>query len=796
MLQEDQVFDESWLAQRRIEGDVMRPTESDLVFKDERYDEAFTERLREPFALVDSVLKDIQTREEDGQPLDVHGRVDAELAVSIKRVIYHIFRTNCELKGKDYTISQLRILIWEMWYVDHLHGVTDYGQKLRNDGSSYSRSHLFGALLNAVTLTGITDLAFLLAILHHDDFEDLKKVHPPRKPQKDKLMISEQYKEDLLDRKKMLKPMHDRLFNLVEGVTNIKGKDVSKRDQEVLNTVDLIRKMLDYEPLVMVVRLCDRLHNLQTLKGMREVGKNESADLKVVESLARLAPTALILGMRELYKGMVEACFLDSNESAIRDFNIHRNAKIVERLFKRINPDDPEKDVGQDLMERLQVLVDDPHVLYLAYKPKSFFEPEYGDPSRIYDNTYSPSKGLDALDPLFRIEVLVDAEENLDAVRTKLLAALTPGSQTGALERRGVHHIHNPRLGRRIEARVRTVREARLAQRGIFLMNSPTGTPKDPQYSLEVKKTMPEDLHARIDRFLSMVKEDTPVSGVQELIREILLQPTQVALTPGEESVELPGGATVVDFALKVHREMLGRCLGAHKLLTPSSGSAISLEPFDMVFKPGEMDPMLEIIKGPEGVNQVKPGWKTYSSLPSTQKSINHRLEQLPRLEQMQLGQEHLLEVSRLLDLPLQVVIELLWPKGGAHPSFSLQELVGSGSLNPLEELSKKVDAKDGINFEVDLPNASGDLLLFLARFGRPFINLLFLEGQKDYVLDGRPRTKLYLCFERAVGDKVPLYDFLSLAYQIRQVYPIKVSSTRFKRLAEKSPVQLDLAFA
>ena len=99
---------------------------------------------------VDEVFETIESRQEGGY------FVDWELKSYVKQVLLLIQRRHFACGLRPYTDSEITILAWECWYTDEL-----WEGRFRHGGEPYSRSHLFGALMNAVRVLGITDLPFL-----------------------------------------------------------------------------------------------------------------------------------------------------------------------------------------------------------------------------------------------------------------------------------------------------------------------------------------------------------------------------------------------------------------------------------------------------------------------------------------------------------------------------------------------------------------------------------------------------------------------------------------------------------
>lgn len=777
---------QNWEEDLYLEGDPFHvsTTVLDVRIKDTRRDPisletaASLELVQQKTQFVDKVFEEIA-------PSDVNQRIDQELISWVKRIVFYVTTINNESGFRPISNSELRILVWEMWYVDNLHGLSVHGQKERHDGTSYPRTHLFESLLNGLKFTGITDLAFLLALLHHDDLEDLS-FHKPD-PSRDLLTDSERYRSTILQEGDMTSntfgQLNARLFDLVAGVTNLKksGEKKPTEIKELETTKDLIGKMLQYEPLVIVIRACERLHNLETLEGMRKAGKMISANGKIAESLAHLAPIVLSMGFRDLYKRMVTVCFGDVNRGAIQDFESLQQ----ERLNARIGDTSVYRERLDGCLEDLKA---DPKVLFLAYRPKPFAEPDYADRKEIFNPDYKPSEKVDALDPLFRVEILVSDDSDIDRVKAMAVARLSGGVNTMIQERRGIVYIYNIHLGGRIEFRVRGLQGLRRDQSGVLKpksANYPRGSDEP-----KVEGRLPRHLSARFQRLQEQLTGDTTPEQVRMLIREELLQPVKVALTPGSErdgvpqEIELPADAVVLDFALHIHKQILEVCQGALCYDSPASGKARVLAPFDRVFSSGAdaVDPMISVTKGKEP--QVSPSWVTYTRNPYTITAITELLRRKTPEEKQLLGKDYCEEIRKLLGLSPGVLEHFLLddseknldPSAEPHRIKNFHQKVGCLAEDPLKMLADKLKV-DQLDVGIDFSDEPEVLKCFLTRFGRSFINLSFPEGQIDYLQGPNvaKRTKLKVRLNAVPGVNVSTYDLLSLIYQISRVHPLRI---------------------
>ncbi len=760
------------------EVDPFKDLAPGYVLKDERYDRKhLEEQAAGLFPFIDEVCGSIESEE---------GSIDQDLRNWMRRFVLHVTQVNEESGNRPYSRAELRVLIVELWHVDHLHGTGEFGQTPRNDGTSYPRSHLFGSVLNAISLTGITDISLILALLHHDDYEDLSELHGPKtapKPDRSKLLALHLYGAQILPSdlppdftgtpEEFLNNLQERVHGLVESVTNMKRMDMGKSDQDILNIRALYGKVKDLGPFVLLIRACERLHNLGTLEGMRKARKAKNAALKVKETNEILAPLVEILGFSHLYRELMQACFVDvdQNPRVLERFQTFRDQHIERRC----------EESGAVFRARVQSTVDDPRVSFVAFAPWNPFESEYLRPEHLTEPDFDPSAQIDPWDPLFTLEVLTREPQAVTSVRDGLLASLTQGHLLSVHPyKQDTLLLYNPELGGRVAIRVQSQRQLRLAQRGCLspsVRNFKPLVAAPSAYTPLVEDKLPPEVEDRLERFIDLTR-DSPPEVVREVMKRVLLHRRMTVLTPRGDAVDLPRGATALDLAGTLHPRIL-QGFQAVRMREGYHGSPTVLGPGD-VLREGSV---CEVIFD-DGQLNVETGWMHCTAEPSTRHFIEHALKRYPVAVRKEKAGRHLDELATLLAYDSEEIRRLL--KSLFPEVIDVDNLIARGAINPLEMLAEQVERKDGINFEIDLPNQGGVMEALLRRYGRPFLNLSFLDAQKDFERDGQARTKLPLRFGFENGVNLPLYELLALAYQISKTHPIKMSSTRFSRFSEE----------
>ena len=178
----------------------------------------------------------------------------------------------------------------------------------------------------------------------------------------------------------------DEVALLVEGVTKLaKIPYTSKEEQQIEN----LRKMflaMAKDIRVIIIKLADRLHNMRTLKSMREDKQREKAK----ETLDVYAPLAHRLGISKI-KWELE-------DLALRYLDSIAYYEIVESINqKRTERDGYINDVMNNLKSKIADLIDDFHI---EGRAKHFYS--------IFRKMYAQNKSIDEIYDLFAVRVIVN----------------------------------------------------------------------------------------------------------------------------------------------------------------------------------------------------------------------------------------------------------------------------------------------------------------------------------------------------------------------------------------------------
>jgi guanosine-3',5'-bis(diphosphate) 3'-pyrophosphohydrolase len=340
----------------------------------------------------------------------------------------------------------------------------------------------------------------------------------------------------------------EKIAKIVDGLTKI---------QEVFDHTDSMqaenfRKMLltlSDDVRVILVKLCDRLHNMRTLESMSR--KNQ---LKISsETLFLYAPLAHRLGLYNVKSELEDLAIKYTQRDAYKEISQKLNAKKAARdryIKKFIEP----------LKERL----DEAGLVYeIKGRPKSIYS--------ILKKMNHQGIPFEQVYDLFAIRIIIDSKpEKEKADCWTAYSVVTDKYKPNPLRTRdwittpksnGYESLHSTVMandGKWVEVQIRTKRMDEIAEKGYAAhwkyKNSMEG----------ISQSKSEG----VDGWLARIKEvlENPSSNALEFIDDFKLQLIHdeiFVFTPGGDLKKLPVGATALDFAFEIHTEVGNKCIGA-----------------------------------------------------------------------------------------------------------------------------------------------------------------------------------------------------------------------------------------
>ncbi|MGK6353657.1 RelA/SpoT family protein [Sphingomonas sp. DT-207] len=331
----------------------------------------------------------------------------------------------------------------------------------------------------------------------------------------------------------------DNVARMVDGVTKLSKIEAQTESERAAENLRKFLLAMSDDIRVLLVKLADRLHNMRTLHHI----KNEEKRRRIArETMDIYAPLAERIGMYEFMKEMQTLAFRELEPEA------------YESITKRL---DALKIEGED---RIAKIASGLKLLLGRNGIEAEVTGREKHPYSIWKKMSERHVSLEQLSDLMAFRAIVDTEE-------ECYRAL------------GVIHRRWPMVPGRFKDYISTPK-----RNGYRSLHTSVIHAENMRIEVQIRT---RDMHAQAEFGLAAhwaykqdaVRPDTQVSWIRDLIEilehaespEELLEHTRMAMyqdrifafTPKGELIQLPKGATPVDFAYAVHTDLGDQAVGA-----------------------------------------------------------------------------------------------------------------------------------------------------------------------------------------------------------------------------------------
>ncbi len=400
----------------------------------------------------------------------------------------------------------------------------------------------------------------------------------------------------------------ERLFGsnvlrLVDGVTKLSRIEAQTETERAAENLRKFLIAMSGDIRVLLVKLADRLHNMRTLHFIKSADKRQRI---ARETMDIYAPLAGRIGMYEFMEEMQELAF--------RELQPEAHATIVERLA----------DLRADGEDMVSTVTADIRATLAARGIKAEVAGREKRPYSIWRKLQRPHTAFEKLADVIAFRVIVDEDDAcyraLGAIHARWKAV--PGRFKDFIStprRNGYRSLHTTVVQRdplRAEIQIRTQAMHREAELGLAAHWA---------YKQGVRPSEPAQHYPWVRDLLEIMENASTPEELLEHTRLAMYQDQAFCFTPKGELIQLPAGATPVDFAYAVHTSLGDTCVGAKV-----NGQIVPLR-----FKLANGD-QVEILRS--ATQQPDPLWEGFVVTGKARAAIRRYVRAKEREEQIALG--------------------------------------------------------------------------------------------------------------------------------------------------------------
>ncbi len=525
---------------------------------------------------------------------------------------------------------------------------------------------------------------------------------------------------------------------LVDGVTKLDRLHFSSKEAQQAATVRKMLVSMAKDWRVLVIKLCDRMHNMRTISAMPEWKQQRTAR----QTMDIYAPLAHRLGMEEIKSELEDLSF--------KTLHPKRYLEIEQMVSMRT----PRR--AAELEHVLAIVKGRLAALNIAGvvsgRPKHLWS--------IYEKMVVRGKEFNEIYDLIGIRIIVESEKDCWAALGSVHSLWTP------VPGRFKDYINQPKFnlyqslhttvvgpgGKPVEIQIRTEEMHRRAEYGIAAHWEYKETPAA-KNSQETQKEMAWlNRIADLDRYIS-----DPIEFLESL--KLDLQQDEVfVFTPKGAIVTLPANTTPVDFAYAIHTEIGHRCVGARV-----DGRLVSL---DTKLKSGQT---VEIFTSKLENAGPSRDWLSIVVSPRARNKIRQWFSKERREDAIEAGREELTKALRREGLPVQ---KFLTPTGlasiisamGYDNLESLLAAIGEGhhsGLGIVQRIEREMSpdpAENTSTLAVKSPHMTGGRVTAKDSLTKQHRSV-YVEGLDDIVV------RLSKCCSPVPGD--PIIGFVTRGHGV-----------------------------
>lgn len=328
---------------------------------------------------------------------------------------------------------------------------------------------------------------------------------------------------------------------LVDGVTKLGQIPLSTREEVQAENIRKMFIAMNEDIRVIIIKLCDRLHNMRTAKFWPEYKQRE----KSLETLEIYAPIAHRLGIRPIKEELEDLAIFYLDPIAYKE--IEKNLSMKKELGEKFL-----SEIEQQISDKITPVMD--HVQIYS-RVKSV----HG----IFRKVYIKGKNFEQIFDIYAVRIIVDSMidcYNALGIVHDMFKPI-PGrfkdyiSMPKPNNYQSLHTTVLSPSGIPFEIQIRTWEMHRIAEFGIAA-----------HWKYKLGKSGKDSMDNRLEWIHRILEVGNETEMPEELVANIkgdLSIDEIYVFTPRGDVKPLPKGATVIDFAYAIHSEVGNKMVGA-----------------------------------------------------------------------------------------------------------------------------------------------------------------------------------------------------------------------------------------
>ncbi|MCZ0960295.1 RelA/SpoT family protein [Paracoccus benzoatiresistens] len=331
------------------------------------------------------------------------------------------------------------------------------------------------------------------------------------------------------------------IADLVDGVTKLTNLELSSAQSKQAENFRKLFMAMSRDLRVILVKLADRLHNMRTIRSMRP----EKQVKKARETMDIYAPLAGRMGMQWMREELEDLAFKVINPEA-------RNSIIRRFVSLQRDSGDIIGQITADIRAEMDKAGVEADVFGRAKKPFS-----------VWRKMQEKQLAFSRLSDIYGFRIITRSEMDcyraLGVIHHRWRAV--PGrfkdyiSQPKSNGYRSIHTTVSGRDGKRVEVQIRTRQMHEVAEAGV----AAHWAYRD---GVRTKNPFAVDPAEWIDNLTDRF-EGEDHNEFLEAVKLEMYQDQVFCFTPKGDVIQLPKGATPIDFAYAIHTRLGNSCVGA-----------------------------------------------------------------------------------------------------------------------------------------------------------------------------------------------------------------------------------------